>query len=347
MRLFFLLAFFCPALASFEPYAAVVIGGGPAGLSCAIECARTGYKTVLIDAPQEGIFAPALPVTNWPGFPSPHWRGAIGTLQMSYSRYGGVYAGTRALSIKRDLSGFLVTTEKVAFRAVSVIVATGRRPPAPPFKVVAAHSSRVLSRLWDESFLTQNEIVAVVGSGSQATESAIRAAARSRQVYLFRQPLLAMDPSEETLIEQVPRITRMYGSKVTGVIENKEGVTIEYMKHSSKLILKGNWVIIANEWTPNSEIARSLVPCDSAGAIIVQGLDGLTSVPGIFACGEVSSTQALQGVLASADGVRTALAVCSFLMRQGFLPTPKQEEERAPPREEPTRAEPKEESDRS
>ena len=332
MRLIlFLILFFCPAFASFEPYAAVVIGGGPAGLSCAIECARTGYKTILIDAPQEGVFAPSLPITNWPGFPSPHWGEAIGTLQMSYSRYGGMYAGTRALSIKKDLSGFLVATEKGAFHAASVIVATGRRPPPLSFKIIAAHPSRVLSRLWDESFLTQNDIVAVVGAGPQAAESAIRAAGRARQVYLFRQPLLSLDPFEEALIQQVPRITRMYGSKVTGIMESKEGVTVEYMKRGSRLILKGTWVVMANEWTPNSEIARTLVPCDSAGAIIVQGLEGLTSVPGLFACGEVSSTQALLGILASADGVRTARAVCSFLMEQGFLPKPKQEEEKALP----------------
>ena len=344
MRLIFLLAFFCccPAFASPEPYAIIVIGGGPAGFSCAIECARTGYKTMLIDAPQEGVFAPPLPVTNWPGFPSPDWKGALGTLQMSYIRYGGMYSGTRALSIRKDPSEFSVTTEKGVFHGTSVIVATGRRPPPLSMKIIAAHSSRVLSHLWDESFLTENDIVAVVGTGPQATESAIRAALRSRQVYLFRQPLLSLSRLDESLIQQVPKITRMYGSKVTGVTESKEGVTIEYMKNGSKLILKGTWVIMANEWTPNSELARTLVPCDSAGAVIVQGLDGLTSVPGLFACGEVSSTQALPGVLASADGVRTARAVCSFLMGQGLLPKPKQEEAKAPPppKEEPTQEEP-------
>ena len=346
MRLILLAAlFFCSALGSSEPYAVVVIGGGPAGLACAIECTRTGYATILLSAPQEGIFAPPLPVTNWPGLSSSNWEEAIGTLQKSFGQYGGMYAGTRALSLKRDPSGFLIRTEQGALRAVCVVIATGRRPPPIPFTISPAKPHRVLSRLWDESFLTDKDVVAVIGTGPLATTCAIKSATRAKRVFLFRQPLSAKVPSEEALIQQFPKITRLYGSVVTGIIEHDEDTVVEYAQQGSKLVAKATWVVIANEWIPNSEIVRSFAPIDSNRAIIVQGPEGLTATPGLFACGEVSSTHHLPGIFASAEGVQTAQAVRDFLIERGILPTPPHEEAKAsssPRQETPSEATPEE-----
>lgn len=312
-----------------ERYPVVVIGGGPAGFSCATECARTGYKTMLLDASQSGIFTRSLPVNNWPGFRSANWPAALATLQTAYSKVGGYLTKTRVFSIKRNFGDFTITTEDGAFRANAVVIATGRRPQPVPFKITTSDPGRILSRLWDESFLTQNDIVAVIGPGPVATESAIRAAERAKRVYLFRQPLSAIDPSEERMILQFPRISRMYATQVTSVAGASTGATVEYVQGGSKLVLRTHWVILANEWAPNSEPALPLVACDSAHAIIVQGTGGQTSVSGIFACGEVSSTKPLLGVLASAEGVRTAQSVCAFLMEQRVLPTPMQQEVKA------------------
>ena len=242
-------------------------------------------------------------------------------------------AGTRALSIKREAAGFLITTEGGTFHATAVVVATGRHPPPIPFKTIPAKPGRVLSRLWDESFLTQKDTVVIIGPGSAATESAIRAAVRAKRVFLFRQPLLPLDLSEEASIQRFPKISRLYGCRVTGIIEGKEETTVEYMKRGSKLILKATWVALAQEWVPNSEIVRTLVPCDSSYAIVVRGPEGLTSVPGLFACGEVSTTQPLLGILASAEGVQTAQGVCAYLAEGGVVPVSRQQEEpkAAPP----------------
>ena len=308
-----------------ERYPVVVIGGGPAGLSCATECARAGYKTMLLDSAQAGILSRSLPINNWPGFHSSNWPAALATLQTAYAKVGGFLTKTRAFSIKRNFGDFTITTEDGALRANVVVMATGRRPRSVPFKVTTSDPGRILSRLWDESFLTQNDTVAVIGPGPIATETAIRAAERAKKVYLFRQPLSAIDPSEEKVLLQFPRISRMYATQVTNVLETASNATVEYVQGLSKLVLKVNWAILANEWEPNSESALPLVSCDSSHAIIVQGPGGQTSVPGIFACGEVSSLGPLLGVLASADGVRTAQSVCAFLMGQHMLPTPTQQ----------------------
>jgi thioredoxin reductase len=332
-----LLLLVCPALAllATDRYQVVVIGGGPAGLSCATECARAGYQTMLLDASQEGIHTYPLPITNWPGFPSANWPTAINTLQLAYGRVGGLLTRTRALSIKRNFGDFQITTQNGAFRANVVVMATGRRPCPVDFEITPTEPGRILSRLWDESFLKQTDVVVVIGPGSLATDSAIRAAQRAKQVYLFRQPLvLPTDPLEETTMLQFPKIHRMYASKVTGIIEAQRTATVEYTEYGSKLVLNATWVILAREWLPNSESAYPLVPCDSTRAIIVQGPGGLTAVPGLFACGEVCSTQPLLGVLSSAEGVRTAQSVCSFLIAQKVLPKPRLGESKAPPSEE-------------
>jgi thioredoxin reductase (NADPH) len=280
---------------------------------------------MLFDASQDGIFTRALPINNWPGFHPANWSTAIATLQTAYAKVGGLTTKTRALSIKRNFGDFTITTKDETFRANVVVIATGRRPQPVPFKITTSDPGRILSRLWDESFLTQNDIVAVIGPGPIATESAIRAAERAKRVYLFRQPLSVIDPAEERVILQFPKISRMYATQVTGVIETSKNATVEYVQGGSKSVLRATWVVLANEWTPNSEAALPLVPCDSTHAIIVQGPGGQTAVPGIFACGEVSSTGHLLGVLASAEGVRTAQSVRAFLMGQHVLPTPTQE----------------------
>lgn len=323
MKTFFLSLCLCCSIfaqAKDNQYSIIVIGGGPAGLTCATSCSKVGYQTVLIDTEAQDLFAPAIPMTNWPGFPAETWKAALETLRKEYTSRGGTIVSASAESITRNQKEFVVSTKDTSFRAPVLVYAAGRHPPQLGWPIHPEKPAHILSRLWDESFIKLEDSVAIIGSGNQAILAATKAALRAKKVYLLLQPNAAQ--STEVIPPIISSVITMTGTRIVKLNETNGRVSIEYHRTGRKLLLSASWVVFAYDWIPNTELVKTIVPRDSTGAIIVQGDGGATTVPGFFACGEVSSTKPLDGITASIQGLATANSACRYLLLQNELPIP-------------------------
>lgn len=327
MKWLLLLIVACPLFSqeSAQTVTVAIIGGGPAGLTCGMRCAKAGYATIVCDSIRTDLVDPGLSVTNWPGRPPMTWEKTMEELRKEYIRYGGKYIPEQAESIVATKGGFTITTATTSIASTAVVIATGTRPPTPPYLITSAQPPRILPRLWDPLFLTPNDTAAIIGSGETAMRDAIRAAVRAKKVYLFLKR--EGDSALASTARKLPSITLLPCDMITAVHSLKNRVLVEYVTQGSKMVQEASWAIMAQDWLPNSALVQGFLRCESSGAIVTSGSSGVTSTPGAFACGEVSSRGLLSGIAAASDGLTTSEAVIQFLLNANILPRPQEHEE--------------------
>ena len=165
----------------------------------------------------------------------------------------------------------------------------------------------------------------------ELVENAIDAALRAKKVVLFLQR--RWESSATPLVQTARKATNIIWTAydaIVGLHGTKDSVMIEYMDRGSKFTHEASWAVISTDWIPNSFLVQMLVRCDSSGAIITSRSTGITSTPGLFACGEVASRHDLSGIAAAAEGRSTSSSVCQFLLDCGCLPQPPKIEVKKP-----------------
>jgi thioredoxin reductase len=98
---------------------------------------------------------------------------------------------------------------------------------------------------------------------------------------------------------------------------------VEYARNGARLVVEGSWVVLANKWTPQSFLVDDIAAVDSQGALITNEETKMTSVQGLFACGEVTKKTSFTFARSIADGLETSTAVIAYLLENGWMPEKK------------------------
>lgn len=321
--LFFSLFVSCFASAQEMPssFSVIVIGGGPAGLSCATACAKMGFPTLVCDSEKRGIIYPDLPVTNWPGHPPLPWAKTIEEMQKEFIKWGGTFVVTHVRAITKNLGVFHLTTDTGMYRAPAIVMATGKEPPRMKFPVNTDKPTRVLSLLFDDSALSPYDTAIIIGNCEYTLTTAIQAATKIKHLFVFLQPPWRSTGSlVERTAKRLLNITWVRYDRILALSSRKEKVTIEYLYRGSKFVQDASWAIFAETWIPQSDLVHNLAKLDSNGTLITYDRTGITPTSGLFACGEVASDRFLPGIAAAADGLITSTAVAQFLIAHRPLP---------------------------
>jgi thioredoxin reductase len=321
-----------------KTFAVIIVGGGPAGLACATSCVKAGYPTLVCDEEKKGIFYPDFQVTNWPGHQAMNWQKTIEELQKDFTNHGGILAFTHVKAITKNQGIFHVTSDIGIFHSPAVVMATGKLPPAIKPIVTTEQPTRILSRLYDESFLIPSDTAIIIGNSEYTLSTAIHVAARIKRVYLFLQPPWKSSGSvAERIARKLPTLTWIQSNTITAINSLKGKVIVEALSKGSKKPQEASWAIFAEDWTPQSSLVRGLAQHDSSGALITYDDTGITPSIGLFACGEVASHGFLSGIAAAANGLKSSVGVRQFLLDRCPLPflraAPKEE---TPPPTKPT-----------
>jgi len=299
-----------------------IVGGGPAGLTGAIYCARNGLRVAV--ASQTifgGTVNNAAIIENYPGFP----EGISGAELAERFRQHAVNAGAELLDEKVERiekSGKYFALHGYAkYLAKTVILAMG----IDYRKLGVPGESELLGRgvsfcaTCDGAFF-RNKTVAVVGGGSSAFASAEYMANIASKVYLvhrrsgFRAEKVLVDrvlshPKVEPLLNKVVK-------KING--QNKvESLLLEDVNTKEQSVLPVDGVFIQIGHVPNTDLARGLVNMDENGYIKVS-MDMKTSEEGIFAAGDVRQGALGQIVTAAADGAIAAESVFRYINEKGL-----------------------------
>jgi thioredoxin reductase (NADPH) len=304
-------------MAETKKYEVVIIGGGPAGLTAGLYTARSGLKSLLIERGAFGgqMFNAPL-VENYPGFPEGISGMELGALMhQQAAKYGLKTETTEVTGLKAGRT-HRVITEKGIFEAEAVIIAAGseyQRLGVPGEETLTGHGVSYCATC--DGFFFRKREVAVVGGGDAAITDAIELAQHASQIYLIhrRDQLRASQVLQKRAMAQ-PKINFVWDTIVEEIVggEAVKALKLRNVKTKKTSTLEVAGVFVAVGLKPNSQPFARVLKLTKTGHIVTDETMA-TSVPGIFAAGDVRQSSARQIASAVGDGATAAKAAFSYL----------------------------------
>jgi alkyl hydroperoxide reductase subunit F len=291
----------------------VVIGGGPAGASAAIYTARKGLRTAVVAQKVGGQVAETVGIENLIG--TKYTEGARLTADLEKHLRSYPIEVLEHRKVERIESGerkrlHLKGGEVV--EASAVIVATGarwRELGVPGEKEFLGRGVAFCPHC-DGPFY-KGKAVAVIGGGNSGVEAAIDLAGICSHVTLFEYAeQLKADAVLIKNLEALPNVTVVTGARTTEVLGADAGVTgLRYQDRKSEQLhdVQLDGVFVQIGLVPNSAVVKDLVETNRNGEIVTDER-GRTSVPGIYAAGDVTTVPFKQIVIAMGEGAKAALS---------------------------------------
>lgn len=301
-----------------EDYDAIIVGGGPAGLTAGLYCKRAVLNTVLFERGLVGgQIAISKEVENYPGVEGItgfdlaekmlHHAKSFG-LNIIQQEVAEVIAGTDHHSV-RFASGEIL-------RSRTLILAAGGSVRKLGVSGEAEYAGSGVSYCATcDGFFFRNKTTVVVGGGDTAVEEALYLSRLAKKVYLVhrRKELRASRLLQNRLAEaqiEVIRNTVIIGIRGDGHVVT--AVALENTETREKAELPTDGVFIFIGYLPNNQLIPAGVKMNEQGFVITDDTCE-TSVPGIFAVGDLRQKFANQIVVAAADGCIAALAAARYI----------------------------------
>ena len=299
----------------------IIIGSGPAGYTAAIYAARAQLNPLLIASSVEpgGELMKTTEVENYPGFP----EGLMGPDLMANFQAQAERFGTEILFddvVGVDLKGdtkVVKTGAGETFEAKSVIISTGaayRELGLPKEKELSGHGVSWCATC--DGFFFRDKVIAVVGGGDSAMEEANFLTKFASKVYIIhrRDSLKASKIMQQRSFDN-PKIEFIWNSAVAELKGDAklEGVVLEDTQTGEKtdLALEGLFIAIGND--PRVDLVENQVELTPDRFIKVDGRTSKTSLPGVFASGDVIDPTYRQAITAAGSGCVAALDAEHYL----------------------------------
>lgn len=287
-------------------YDILIIGGGPAGYTAALYGARSGFATAVLEKLSPGgQMATTNDVENYPGFPGVVDGFELGERMQEGAEKAGAetfFAEVSKVYLLADPK--VVETSEGTFLGRTVILATGAHPRklGIPQEEALVNRGVAYCATCDGNFY-KDKVVVVNGGGNTAVGDALYLAKLASKVYLVhRRDTLRATPIYLQRLKDAG-VEIIWNSVVSGLQADKKltGVELTDVKTGEKRVLPADGLFVAIGQLPESSLAAGQVATDKAGYILA-GEDTKTSVPGVFAVGDVRTKAVRQIITAAADG---------------------------------------------
>lgn len=299
-------------------YDVIVIGSGPAGLTAGIYGRRAGLSTLVIEGNyiQGGQILNTYEVDNYPGLPGISGMDLADKMKDHMMAQGTDILRARVTGITVEGDVKVVHTPKEEVRGKTVILAAGavHRKLGVPGEEEFTGRGVSYCATCDGAFF-RDKTVAVIGGGDVAVEDAIFLARACKKVYMIhrRDELRAAKSLQEALFH-TPQVEMCWNKTVSeiGGEQQVQWITVDSTTGEESVRLDVDGVFVAVGITPDTEFVKNLVQLDKGG-YIVAGEDGKTSVPGIYAAGDIRTKPLRQIITAAADGANCITSVEEYL----------------------------------
>lgn len=297
----------------------MIVGGGPAGMTAGLYAARMGLSAAVMEQLMVGGQASTTSIIeNYPGYS----KGIGGPeLMMEFQQQAESagcevrYDGIESLELSGDVKRARTAAGEVEARTVILCMgAQARKLDVPGEDLFRGRGVSYCATC--DGALYRGQRALVVGGGNTAAEDALYLAALCEKVYVVhRRDALRADAALARRIAASPNIEMVWNSVVTGFEGAKalERAHIRDVKTGAESVLEVSGAFIAVGQTPQSELVRGQLELDGAG-FIVAGEDTLTSIPGVFAAGDIRAKALRQVITAAADGAVAASMAGKYLM---------------------------------
>lgn len=298
-------------------YDVVIIGSGPAGLTAAIYARRAELLTVVIEKElaSGGQVLNTYEVDNYPGLPGINGYDLGMKFREHADKLGADFVTDSVERIDREGDTFTVVCGEGSYKTKTVIISTGashRKLDAPGEERLTGMGVSYCATC-DGAFF-RNRVTAVVGGGDVAIEDAIFLARMCKKVYLLhRRNELRGAKTLQTQLFSLGNVEVLWDTVVEQIQggDQVEAIAIKNVKTEEASALPVDGVFVAVGIHPISEAFLGLVDMDHG--YIIAGEDCETSVPGIFAAGDVRTKQLRQVSTAVADGANAITSVERYL----------------------------------
>jgi len=298
-------------------YEVIIVGGGPAGLAAGLYTSRAGLKSLLLERGiLGGQIVNATLVENYPGFPGGISGSELGSLMHQQAvRYGLEVVTAEVIGLTPGQPYSISTTEG-NLEAAAIVIAAGseyRKLGLVGEEKLSGHGVSYCATC--DGFLFRGKKVAVVGGGDTAITDALELSQHAKKVYVIhrRDQLRAGQTLQQRAFAQ-PKLEFIWSTVVDEVMGEKmlKGLRLCNVKTGQHSILEVAGVFVAIGLMPNSQRFSDILELNDAGYIVTDETMA-TSVPGIFAAGDIRRNSVRQIAAAVGDGATAAMSAFKYL----------------------------------
>ncbi|MHC5201366.1 thioredoxin-disulfide reductase [Myroides sp. LJL119] len=310
-------------MSDIERVKCLIIGSGPAGYTAAIYAARANMNPVLYQGMQPGgQLTTTNDVENFPGYP----QGITGPemmmqFQEQAKRFGAdIRDGwVSKAELQADVKKIWVN-DSLEIHADTVIISTGATA-----KYLGLESEQHYLNLGggvsacavcDGFFYRQQEVV-IVGAGDSACEEAHYLSQLCKKVtMLVRSEKFRSSKIMEDRVRNTPNIEILMNTETVDVLGDGQvvtGVKVFDKTTQSEKVIPATGFFVAIGHKPNTDIFQGQLQMDETGYLITSGKTSKTSLPGVFACGDVQDSEYRQAITAAGSGCTAALDAERYL----------------------------------
>lgn len=300
-------------------YDAVVIGGGPAGLTAAMYLARARYRTLVVEKDDfGGQITITDEVVNYPGVPTTDGHALASAMRRQAQDFGAELRTADVTGIDVLDDGVkLVHTTRGDVRAFAVVLAMGAAPRRVGFAGEREYMGRGVATCatCDGEFFAGRDVL-VVGGGFAAAEESVFLTRYARKVtVLVREDDFTCDAQVADRAKRDPKVDVLYHTELEGVEAGERGL-VEATLRDAHTGERRRWqpqddgtfgVFVFAGYVPQTSIVDGFVRLDDDGYVICDPTTLETSVPGVYAAGDLRAKDLRQVVTATADGAIAAV----------------------------------------
>lgn len=300
----------------------IIIGSGPAGYTAALYLARAGYTPLVIAGALTpgGQLMNTTEVENYPGFVD----GILGpdlmeAMQKQAEKFGAQIILNDVVSVdfKDDLKT-VTTDDGETYTANAVIISTGSQVRKLGVPGEQEYSGRGVSYCATcDGFFFRGKPIVVVGGGDSAFEEALFLTRFGSSVTLihrsdsFRASKIMIDRARKN--EKIKFVLNSVVQSINGSNEDAQSVTVKNVVTGETQDIEASGIFVAIGHLPSTSFLNNSIALNEDGTISVQGASTKTSIPGIFAAGDVVDSVYRQAISAAGMGCRAALDAQAYL----------------------------------
>ena len=315
-------------------YDVVVIGGGPAGLTAGLYLARARYRVLILEKDDfGGQITITNEVVNYPGVGRTTGRALTQTMRQQAQDFGAEFLSAEATGLDVDGDIKTVHTSRGDLKTFGILIATGASPRKLGFEGEAEYAGRGVAycATCDGEFFTGKEVLVVGGGFAAAEESVFLTTYASKVTVLVREQDFTCDATVAAAAKNNPKIDVRYQVELQGVTAGQGGLREATILNRAtgqtetwKPADGGTFgVFVFAGYVPATNLVRGVVELDDYGYVVTHGYLE-TSVPGVYAAGDLRAKNLRQVVTATADGAIAAVELERYAKRMsektGLIP---------------------------
>ncbi len=300
-----------------EEYDVLIVGTGPAGYTAGLYTGRYNLKTLVVGEMPGGMMSEAFEVCNFPSHKKISGMELMNRLGEQVKDLGVDVKLDTVHEIKRDDREFRIRCERGEYAAKKIVLATGTKR----LKLGLPRESELTGRgvsycaTCDAAFYGE-KLVGVVGGGDSALASALILSEYAEKVYIIyrREEFFRPEPIRIKEVENKDNIEFMFETEVISLngVDKLRSIDIKQGSEEKVIELDGLFIEIGS--TPNSELAEDL-GVSTVDGYIKTDRERRTSVPGVYAAGDVIDSPLKQAITAAAQGAEAAATLYDDLKR--------------------------------